>query len=87
LLCPEENVQLKITRKIKRTMLISNFVHRSSERPEICSDDFAIVPEMINIEETNKADGKRKPRKRSNSTSLENGNGNDGTLKKTKKYD
>ncbi|KAJ1702749.1 hypothetical protein LUZ63_002528 [Rhynchospora breviuscula] len=62
LLCPQENVQLEAARKIKRTMLISNFVDRQGERPEISPDDFAIVPQ-INFEETNKTTAERKPRK------------------------
>ncbi|XP_078163023.1 myb domain protein 4r1 isoform X2 [Carex rostrata] len=62
LLCPQANVHHQTTRKIKRTMLISNFVDRQSERPEICPDDFAIVPEM-NFEKTNKNAAKKNPRK------------------------
>lgn len=47
---PEEVLLLRADRQIKKTVLISNFVDRESERPSIGPSDFAL-PKRLPISE------------------------------------
>ncbi|KAG1368347.1 hypothetical protein COCNU_14G008150 [Cocos nucifera] len=61
-LLPHEVPLLQAARKMKRTVLISNFVDRESERPAIGPNDFT---PLVNLSETENNDSTRPGKKRS----------------------
>ncbi|XP_008793540.2 uncharacterized protein LOC103709816 isoform X1 [Phoenix dactylifera] len=61
-LLPHEVPLLQAARKMKRTVLISNFVDRESERPTIGPNDFT---PLVNFSEAENDDGTRPRKKRS----------------------
>ena len=59
---PEEVLLLREARRVKKTVLISNFVDRESERPSIGPSDFSSVVNLPISECGNSRSGKKRSR-------------------------